>query len=256
MHDYPFHSDPEREIRLLDELRAGGMRVPQHLAFIMDGNRRFAKREGIALREGHRLGAMRMREIALYLAELGISYVTVYAFSTENKKRAKSEVSALMQLFARFFRDYQDELVEHGVIVRFLAERDGLPASVIQTMDAAESRQSTGRLHLQVAFNYGSRMELLRAAQRFALITQERPELLQSDNPELLRDYLYQPDLPDPDLLFRSGGEQRISNYLLWQLAYTELYFTKRFWPELTVCDILEALLSYANRQRRFGGTL
>lgn len=246
---------PEEREKLLAWKTGVGSDLPRHLAIIMDGNGRWAQARGLRRSEGHKVGAERMRYVVEAAGTLGLEHLTVYAFSTENWSRPYTEIQAIMKLFVYFFDKYIEELGEAGVRVRFLGEREGLPKEVQDVWTEADrsSRDRTG-LSFNVAYNYGGRRELLRAAQGFARAAADQPELLTSDDEGLLRNFLYAPDIPDPELLIRTSGELRLSNFLLWQLAYTEFYTCPCYWPDFTVDDLLLALSSLRGRDRRFGG--
>lgn len=246
----------EDERRHLVQLKSSSeFLVPQHVAIIMDGNGRWAKQHGLRRDQGHRYGAERLRQIVQAAGVLGISYLTVYAFSTENWARPLTEVRAIMRLFNHFFEKYDSELRANDVRIRMLGEYDSLPPEARKTWDrAVETSKDRQGLGLNIAYNYGGRRELLRAAQKFALTAEQEPQLLESNDDETLRRFLYAPEVPDPDLLIRTSGEMRLSNFLLWELAYTEIYVTDSYWPEFNVSELLLALEYFRNRDRRFGG--
>lgn len=252
-------SSPEGEKELV--LSAGDPRLPQHIAVIMDGNGRWASQRGRPRTEGHRVGASHLKRFVRSCCQLGIRYVTVYAFSTENWKRPQAEVEALMHLFVEFFEIYDAELAEQNIRLRFLGDLAALPQEVRQTIARAEcsSKERTGT-QLILAFNYGGRREILQAAQKWMqnqLLQdgEERsPSSLGLEEEKEFASYLYLPDLPDPDLVIRTGGEFRVSNFLLWQAAYSEWYVTDRLWPDFDEAALQSALRNYMARQRRFGG--
>lgn len=253
----PFWTDSEEERRSFEQVRTLSSALPRHLAFIMDGNRRYAKRTSLTVTDGHRMGAERMHEIVRLIGRLDIPYMTVYAFSAENHKRSALEVRALMELLLFYLDKYDEELAEAGVRLRFLGAEESLSPRVLRRMrEAEQSSRDRRNLQLQIAFNYGSRQELLHAAQRFAAAARRNPDLTDTRDPDVLREFLYLPEIPDPDYVIRTGGELRLSNFLLWQSAYAELYFTETLWPELTARELLSALERFAARERRFGGTL
>ena len=228
--------------------------VINHLAVIMDGNGRWAEALGKRREAGHRAGAENLRRLCIMCRERGISYVTVFAFSTENWKRPKREVNSLMLLCSHFFKKYARELEEEGVRIRFIGEREDLPGEVLSTIrQAEESSADRKALQLIIAFNYGGRREIVRAASRAAEeIRAGNLEAEELTEAQFAR-FLYLPDLPDPELLIRTGGESRISNFLLWQSAYTELYLEDSLWPDFGPEELDRALLDYQSRQRRFG---
>ena len=227
----------------------------RHLAVIMDGNGRWAQRQGKPREFGHQQGADNLRRLCVLCRERGIRYVTVYAFSTENWRRPCLEVAALMRIFPQFFRKYAQEMKKEGIRLRFIGEQDGLSDEVVRTMrEAEETSQDRETLDLIIAFNYGGRREIAVAAQqmaRDALLGKISPEDITE---ELVGRYLYLPDVPDPDLLIRTGGDFRTSNFLIWQTAYTELYIEDCLWPDFGAEELDEAIAAFHSRQRRFGG--
>lgn len=227
-------------------------RVPTHTAIIMDGNGRWACERGLERREGHRAGVQTVSRIVRAAARCGIRYLTLYTFSTENWRRPRAEVDALMTLLVRSAVEELTTLEENNVRLRTIGDLEGLPDEPREALEGlVESTKSNTGITLVLAVNYSSRSELTRAFNR---LMSERS----SDEPITADDitaHLDLPDLPDPDLLIRTGGECRISNYLLWQLAYTELYFCDPYWPDFEAEDLYRALLDYQSRQRRFGRT-
>ena len=227
-------------------------RIPTHTAIIMDGNGRWACERGLERREGHRAGVQTVSRIVRAAARCGIRYLTLYTFSTENWRRPRAEVDALMTLLVRSAVEELTTLEENNVRLRTIGDLDGLPDEPREALEGlVESTKSNTGITLVLAVNYSSRSELTRAFNR---LMSERS----SDEPITADDitaHLDLPDLPDPDLLIRTGGECRISNYLLWQLAYTELYFCDLYWPDFEAEDLYRALLDYQSRQRRFGRT-
>lgn len=227
-------------------------RIPTHTAIIMDGNGRWACERGLERREGHRAGVQTVSRIVRAAARCGIRYLTLYTFSTENWLRPRAEVDALMTLLVRSAVEELSTLEENNVRLRTIGDLEGLPEEPREALEGlVESTKSNTGITLVLAVNYSSRSELTRAFNR---LMSERS----SDEPITADDitaHLDLPDLPDPDLLIRTGGECRISNYLLWQLAYTELYFCDLYWPDFGAEDLYRALLDYQSRQRRFGRT-
>lgn len=227
-------------------------RIPTHTAIIMDGNGRWACERGLERREGHRAGVQTVSRIVRAAARCGIRYLTLYTFSTENWRRPREEVDALMTLLVRSAVEELTTLEENNVRLRTIGDLKGLPDEPREALEGlVESTKSNTGITLVLAVNYSSRSELTRAFNR---LMSERS----SDEPITADDitaHLDLPDLPDPDLLIRTGGECRISNYLLWQLAYTELYFCDLYWPDFGAEDLYRALLDYQSRQRRFGRT-
>jgi undecaprenyl diphosphate synthase len=229
-------------------------RLPRHVAVIMDGNRRWAKKKLLGRFQGHRAGVDTVRILLKLCRELGIPHLTIYAFSTENWQRSDEEVKFLMSLFEEAIEKEIDELDANGVRIRFIGHLEELPLSLQKRMaDSASRTAHNTAITLNVAANYGGRAEILNAAKclaEAAVSGQLAPD--QIDEAAFAR-YLYTADQPDPDLLIRTSGECRISNFLLWQLAYTEIYFTDIMWPEFRQGEFLDALLSYQGRDRRFG---
>jgi undecaprenyl diphosphate synthase len=237
------------------DARAGVARPPRHVAVIMDGNGRWAARRGLPRVEGHRRGVEAVRRAVRLAAEAGVRYLTLYSFSAENWSRPAQEVSDLMGLLKRFVRNDLAELHRSGVRVRIIGEREGLSADILGVLDEAEAltRDNAG-LTLVVAFNYGGRQEIARAARRLAeevAAGRLKPEDITVDRLSAALDTF---DIPDPDLVLRTSGEQRISNFLPWQSAYSEFVFLPDLWPDFGAEAFEKALAEYAQRERRFGG--
>lgn len=229
-------------------------RLPRHVAVIMDGNRRWAKKKLLGGFQGHRAGVETVRVLLRLCRELGIAYLTVYAFSTENWQRSEEEVAFLMSLFEEVIAREIDDLDRNGVRLRFIGDVPGLPPTLQRNIAEAEARTAhNDKLTLNVAANYGGRHELVRAARLLAQRVAAGELNPDAIDEKLVAAQLYTADQPDPDLLIRTSGEARISNFLLWQLAYTEIYFTDVLWPEFRQPHFLEAMLSYQARDRRFG---
>lgn len=223
----------------------------RHVAIIMDGNGRWAERQGLPRLEGHRKGIETVRIIVEESGRLGIPFLTLYSFSTENWKRPLQEVQGLLKLFEDAIHRYGEELHKNNVCVRFLGSREGLPERLRRAMEDLERKTaSNGGLTLNLALNYGGRDEILRAVRRFW----ERGNDWASLSEEAFRLFLDTGDQPDPDLLIRTGGEKRVSNFLLWQIAYTELWFTDVLWPDFTTIHFHQALEDFTRRKRRYGG--
>jgi undecaprenyl diphosphate synthase len=221
--------------------------VPQYVAVIMDGNGRWAARRHLPAIAGHREGAQALKRTIRASRLAGVSELTVYAFSTENWRRSQEEVDALMEMFSEMITREVPELHEQEVRVRFIGRREGLSGSIRERMDWAEELTAAGKaMTLFVAFNYGGRAEIADAARAACADGYTGGE-------EEFARYLYAPDMHDPQLLIRTSGEQRISNFLLWQCAYAELYFSDRLWPDFQEEDLRMALASFGKRQRRFG---
>lgn len=229
--------------------------IPRHLAIIMDGNGRWAQARGLARIEGHRKGVERVKECVRVAAELGIEYLTLFSFSSENWSRPRDEIDALMGLIKRFIRQELAELHENNVHVQVIGTLDGVDPEIAAMIEETHllTAANTG-LHLTVAFNYGARDEIARAARRLAAEVASgklRPEDIDT---RALEARLDTSGLPDPDLLIRTSGEVRLSNFLLWQLAYAELMFVEAFWPDFDRETFIESLSHYRYRERRFGG--
>ena len=233
------------------------MTTPEHVAIIMDGNGRWAKARSLPRVAGHRAGVEALRKTVRAAADMGIAWLTVYAFSSENWSRPKSEVSDLMGLLKLFIRRDLAELHQSGVKVKVIGEREGLAPDIAALLEEAESlTAANSALNLVIAFNYGGRDEIVRAARRIADAA-ARGELPSEDvTPEIFARYLDTAGIPDPDLVIRTSGEQRMSNFLPWQSAYSELVFLPCYWPDFTREHFAEALSQYTARERRFGGVL
>jgi undecaprenyl diphosphate synthase len=221
------------------------------VAIIMDGNGRWAEQRGLPVAEGHRAGTRALRRIVEAAIDVGVESLAVYAFSTENWTRPVDEVEDLMEIFGETIERELPDLAKEGVRVRFVGRRDRAPASLLAQMEALESETAENdRLRLWICFDYGSRAELVEATRRI-VANGVSPEAVDE---ELVSEHLYEPEMPDPDLLIRTSGELRISNFLLWQLAYAELVFTDTLWPDFDADDLRSALETFAGRRRRFGG--
>jgi undecaprenyl diphosphate synthase len=231
-----------------------GTELPRHLAVVMDGNGRWARLRNRPRSFGHRAGAKAARTTIAFCLREGIPFLTLFAFSSENWRRPREEVSGLMRMLLSALRRDVAELARHGVNLRFFGERAALPAPVQQAIREAEARTAgLKRLILAIALNYGGRWDIAQAARTLAARA-ARGELDPSTIDEaLFASALATAGLPDPDLLIRTGGELRLSNFLLWQSAYSELYFTERYWPDVDDALLCEAVLDYARRERRFG---
>jgi undecaprenyl diphosphate synthase len=231
------------------------VRVPRHVAIIMDGNGRWAAARGLPRQIGHRQGVEALRRLVRDIQGIGIEILTIYSFSSENWSRPPSEVAELMQLLKRFIRNDLAELHATGVRVRVIGERDDLDDEIRSLLVEAEDlTRDNERLTLVVAFNYGSRQEIARAAQRLArevAAGRLAPEMITVDH---LSDQLHTADVPDPELVIRTSGEQRLSNFLLWQAAYAEFVFLPVLWPDFDRKWLEAALVEYGRRERRFGG--
>lgn len=229
-------------------------RIPQHVAIIMDGNGRWAQRQGRTRIEGHRSAVQAVREAVEAAAELGVCYLTLYTFSTENWQRPPAEVQALMNLLSQSLEREEAQLIEKGIRLRTIGSLAQLPSSVRSRLERSQHRTQGGtRLTLTLALSYGSRQDILQAAQHIARAAREG--LLDPDalDEATFRRFLWTRDLPDPELLIRTSGEQRLSNFLLWECAYTEFVFLPILWPDFRKESFYEAVWHYQQRERRFG---
>ncbi len=229
---------------------------PKHVAIIMDGNGRWAKARNLPREAGHQRGAEAVRQIIKTSVDLGISYLTIYGFSNENWKRPIREIADLMGLLRLYLRKEIAELNHQGVRIRFIGDRDRLADDIVSLIEMAEHRtKNNGRLNLVVAISYGSRQEITDAARRLVRDSLDGYIEPSSIDENALTDRLATAGMPDPDLLIRTSGEQRISNFLLWQSAYAELVFVDTFWPDFSKSDLEEAIREFQRRERRFGAT-
>ncbi len=231
-------------------------RIPRHIAIIMDGNGRWAKRQGLARMFGHRQGVETVHRITEAAAELGIEYLTLYAFSTENWNRPKEEVDALMALLVDTIAKETPTLMKNNIRLQTIGDISRLPQATHDKFVACihQTSQNTG-LTLVIALSYSARWELIRSTQLLASAVRDGKMLVEDINEEAISSHLTTSNMPDPDLLIRTSGELRISNFLLWQLAYAELYFTDCLWPEFTNEEFYHAIVDYQHRERRFGKT-
>ena len=230
-------------------------KLPEHVAIIMDGNGRWAKKHHLNVSKGHRQGTENLREIIRHTDDLGIRVLSLYAFSTENWSRSEEEVSALMQLILDFFASEIDELDAKNVRILILGDKGRLPEKQREVLKEAEKRtESNTGLRLNIAVNYGSRAEIVKAAREIAVMVRNGTIRAEEISEQTISDHLYTGGQPDVDLLIRTSGEQRLSNFLLYQNAYAEFVFPATLWPDFTVHDYDEALEAYGKRERRFGG--
>ena len=231
------------------------MNIPNHVAIILDGNGRWAKAKGMPRNYGHVQGAKTVEQICEDAWNLGIHYLTVYAFSTENWNRPKDEVSALMTLLRNYMKSCLKRATQNNMCVRVIGDKTGLDDDIRKRIAELEeaTKDNTG-LHFQVALNYGGRDEITRAVRKIAQDAHDGKVTPEKIDDTLVADYLDTKGIPDPDLMIRTSGEQRLSNYLLWQLAYAEFYFTDVLWPDFSKKDLEKAIDFYCKRDRRFGG--
>ena len=228
---------------------------PRHVAIIMDGNGRWAQQRGLPRVEGHRRGVATVRMVCAVATELGLDAITLYCLSSENWKRPQAEIDFLMALLEQYLIEERALIMEQKLVLRVIGRRDRLPAGVLCEMDkTTEMSASNGGTQLVLAIDYGGRDELTRAIRNIAGDISSGSLRVDEVTESLVSEHLYTSGLPDPDLLIRTGGEMRISNFLLWQISYAEIYVTDRAWPEFSRADFLVAINDFANRNRRFGG--
>ncbi len=248
----------KKELEKLSEERLLSMihlaHLPKHVAIIMDGNGRWAAQRHLPRIAGHREGILAVQEVVTAAREVGIEYLTLYAFSNENWNRPTMEVSQLMRLLGFYLKKELDSLMENKVRLVAIGQIDRLPKPVIRLLQTVEEKTRHNRgMTLVLALSYSGRADLINAVRRVVDAVQKKTILLKDLSEETFSDYLHTQAIPDPDLMIRTSGEIRISNFFLWQLAYTELYFTKTLWPDFRRKALLMALLDYQNRERRFG---
>lgn len=232
-----------------------GLKVPVSLGVIMDGNGRWAKKRFLPRSAGHRAGAENLKELCRNCGRYGVKYLTVYAFSTENWSRPEDEVHQLMELFVEFFEKYDPELEEEDIRVRFTGDIAALPEKVRRTIAEGEERsKNRQKMQLIVAMNYGGRREIENAARKIAQKVKAGEIEPDDITEQMISDNLYLPDVPDPELIIRPSGELRLSNFLLWESAYSELWVSETLWPDFGYDDLTQAFKDYAGRDRRFGG--
>ncbi len=249
-----YHQNPDDKI-VQHELRATG-KLPKHIAVIMDGNGRWAEERGLPRAAGHQAGIVSLRDVTRSSRELGIDFLTVYAFSTENWKRPKREVSMLFRLLRKMLRDEMEEMLENGVRLNAIGQINALPAIVQQELGEAIEKTSQNKgLTLTLALSYSGRWDIVRAIQSLALDVRRGKISPEDISDDIFRSYLTTSAIPDPDLLIRTSGEMRLSNFLLWELAYSEIHVTKTFWPDFRRENLYDAIRDYQRRERRFGLT-
>ena len=225
--------------------------IPKHVAIIMDGNGRWAKEKGKLRVEGHRKGAENIEKIIDYSIKLGVKYLTVYAFSTENWKRPEAEVKALMKLFAKYLDDKKEELKKQGVKLLVTGTEENIPNKLLKKIRNTEEYLSDcNQITFNIAFNYGGRKEIVDGINKILKENRGNEEI----NEEEFKKYMYRPEIPDPELVIRTSGEFRVSNFLLWEIAYSEFYVTNVYWPDFDEREYDLAIASYNKRDRRFGG--
>ena len=230
-------------------------RIPEHVAIIMDGNGRWAKKKGFQRVRGHQKGAEAVRQIVTASRETGVRWLTLYAFSEENWKRSRLEVQALMKLLKRFLKNELDEMLKNGIRLKTIGRTEKIPLDTRQILlDTIEKTAHNTGMTLTLALSYGSRQEIVDACRKIGDMIKNGDIGPEEIDEELISNCLYTAEMPDPDLLIRTSGEYRISNFLLWQLSYTELYVTPTLWPDFGKDEYLSALQNYQRRERRFGG--
>ena len=229
--------------------------MPKHIAIILDGNRRWAKEKGIEVKLGHKAGAENLEKLAYFANDLGLKYLTVYAFSTENWKRTKEEVGALMLLLRAYIDKLLKRTTSDNIRIKVLGDiekiDEGLRNDILKIVES--TKNNTG-LTLNIAFNYGGRDEITKAVKKIASKVASNELNMQDINEQLISDNLYTEGEPDPDLVIRTGGELRVSNFLLWQIAYAEFLFVQKYWPDFSEDDLVDAIVTFQNRNRKFGG--
>lgn len=231
------------------------MKIPQHIAIILDGNGRWAKKKGMPRNYGHAQGSKNVERICEDAYKMGVKYLTVYAFSTENWKRPQDEVDALMNLLRNYMKTCLKTAEKNRMKVRVLGDKTALDEDIrTRIAELEEATKNNDGLNFQIALNYGSRDEMVRAMKKLCMDCKEGKVDVASIDERLFEQYLDTHDIPDPDLMIRTSGEQRLSNYLLWQLAYSEFYFTDVLWPDFTKEELAKAIEYYNGRDRRFGG--
>jgi undecaprenyl diphosphate synthase len=238
-------------------VQSADLQLPRHVAIIMDGNGRWAMRRGLSRISGHRRGKDSVRAIVEKAREVGIEYLTLYAFSSENWQRPEREVSALMHLLRRYLRSEIAKMMRYGIRLRAIGNLRKLPAEVLHELREVERKTAKNdRMTVLLAVSYGAREEIVRAARTLARRVRDGVTTAEEIDEAAVASSLTTAGVPDPDLLIRTSGEMRLSNFLLWQLAYTELYVTETLWPDFREKEFLQALEEYKNRQRRFGRTM
>ncbi len=228
--------------------------IPQHIAIIMDGNGRWAQEKGLPRTAGHKQGAENVRPILEHAKKAGVKYVTLFAFSSENWNRPKTEVKFLVDLFRRYLNEDIKELQEQKINISFVGARDKFPADIVERMNDLERETAAfDDFHVVLALSYGAREDIIAAIKRIALDVKEGKYLISAIDEKVVNDALSTRNIPYPDLVIRTSGEQRISNFLLWEIAYAELYFTPIYWPDFNEQDFDIAIEAYGRRERRFG---
>ncbi len=230
------------------------LKIPNHIAVIMDGNARWAKSRSLPVAMGHKAGSVAIKTLVKSAAEFGVKYLTIYAFSTENWQRPQEEVGYLMLLLKEYLAKEIDELLENGVKIIVSGNLGNVEKSIVKKIrEIEEQTKNNQTICLNVAFDYGSRQEIVDGVKKIIVAIEDKKISFDQVSEDLISQNLYQPQMPDPDLLIRTAGELRLSNFLLWQLAYSELYFTEKFWPDFSKEDLYEAILDFNQRKRNYG---
>ena len=230
-------------------------RLPMHIGVIMDGNGRWAKKRGLPRSAGHSAGAESLKKIVTECNKMGIKYITVYAFSTENWKRPKEEVDFLMSLLMDYLKNAKTTLAGENVVIKAIGSRKELSEELCEEIKKTEEfTKNNDGIVMNIALNYGSREEIINSVKNICKNVCDGECSVDDIDAQMISDNLYTASQPDPDLIIRTSGEERISNFLLWQIAYSEFYFTKKLWPDFKVKDLHEAIIEYQNRNRRYGG--
>ncbi len=229
-------------------------KIPNHIAIIMDGNARFATSKSLPIKIGHKMGADNVQKITDNCIEIGVKYLTIYAFSSENWNRPQEEVKYLMDLLYDYLSKESTELMKRGIKIIVSGNLDNVEERLKNKIEQVEelSKNNT-KLTLNVAFSYGARQEIVDAVKKIAVAVKNQEIIIDNIDEDLFKKNLYHPEIPDPDLLIRTAGDLRISNFLLWQIAYTELYFSEKFWPEFNKSELLKAINNFNKRERRYG---
>jgi len=229
-------------------------KLPQHLAIIMDGNGRWAEKKGLPRSAGHREGAKTVRKVITSCLNFNIPILTLFTFSTENWKRPKNEINYLIKLFERVLNKEKENLIRNNIKINFIGRLNELPNSLNETMnELSKSTRKNNKLILNIAINYGGRAEIVDAFKSIALKIVENKINIKEINENIIRDNLYTHNLPDPDLLIRTAGEMRVSNFMIWQVAYTEFWVTPIFWPDFSENNLIEAIINFQKRVRKYG---
>ena len=229
-------------------------KIPDHIAIIMDGNARYAKSKSLPIKVGHKIGSDNVQKIANNCIEIGVKYLTIYAFSSENWNRPKEEVDYLMSLLYEYLSKESQELIDSGVKIVVSGNLNSVEENLKNKIRQVEElSKNNSKLTLSVAFSYGARQEIVDAVKKIAIAVNNQEIIIDDIDEDLFKKHLYHPEIPDPDLLIRTAGDLRISNFLLWQIAYTEFYFSEKFWPEFDKFELIKAINNFNKRERRYG---